>query len=513
MSDWTAGYRADIDYTYGYYSEINPLRIKLAFLQSGLRCPEIGTACELGFGQGLAVNFHATASVTQWYGTDFNPSQAAFARGLASATNADVRLYDEAFSEFSKRVDLPDFDYIALHGIWSWISDENRKAIIEFINKKLRVGGVLYISYNTMPGWASFAPVRHILKEHSRVFGTKNSGVINHINDAINYSEELIEKNPLFIRANPLVSNRINVMKQDNKNYLAHEFFNDHWEPMYFSVMNDWLQQAKLDYACSANYLDHIDAININTEQQSFLKKIKDPIFYQTVRDYMVNQSFRKDYWIKGAQQLSALEQVESLREIKVVLTTPPDYVKFKVSGALGELTLAENLIKPLLELMSNYGSHRIIDLEYELAKSGINFSQLIDSLMILVGLGHVNPIQENDVIKKIKLQTDSLNENILNRARFDAKINYLVSPATGGGISVGRIAQLFLLAMKSGTDVRSEDLSQYAWRILSSQAQKLIKQGQTLETMEENLNELHEQAEDFLKLQLPILKALHIAD
>jgi len=26
MSDWTAGYVADIGYTYGYYTELNPLR-------------------------------------------------------------------------------------------------------------------------------------------------------------------------------------------------------------------------------------------------------------------------------------------------------------------------------------------------------------------------------------------------------------------------------------------------------------------------------------------------------
>lgn len=31
MSDWTARYVADIGYTFGYYSELNPLRAKLAF--------------------------------------------------------------------------------------------------------------------------------------------------------------------------------------------------------------------------------------------------------------------------------------------------------------------------------------------------------------------------------------------------------------------------------------------------------------------------------------------------
>jgi hypothetical protein len=59
MTDWTAGYVADIGYTFGYYQELNPLRAKLAFLNAGLVCPPFGTACELGFGQGLSANLHA----------------------------------------------------------------------------------------------------------------------------------------------------------------------------------------------------------------------------------------------------------------------------------------------------------------------------------------------------------------------------------------------------------------------------------------------------------------------
>ncbi len=119
MSDWTSGYVADIGYTFGYYTELNPLRIRLAFLNQGLAFPEIGTACELGFGQGLSTNIHAAASTIQWSGTDFNPAQAAFAQELATASGANPLLVDNAFDEFLNRDDLPQFDYIGLHGIWS----------------------------------------------------------------------------------------------------------------------------------------------------------------------------------------------------------------------------------------------------------------------------------------------------------------------------------------------------------------------------------------------------------
>ena len=38
MSDWTAGYVADIGYTYGYYTELCPQRFVLPLTQAGLVC-------------------------------------------------------------------------------------------------------------------------------------------------------------------------------------------------------------------------------------------------------------------------------------------------------------------------------------------------------------------------------------------------------------------------------------------------------------------------------------------
>ncbi len=137
-STWSAGYVTDINYTHGYYQDLNPHRARLALLQAGYVVPEILTACELGFGQGVSIAMHSAAAVTQWSGTDFNPSQAMHAQRLARASGSETNLYDEAFTEFCQRSDLPDFDYIGLHGIWSWISDENRAVIVDFIRRKLK---------------------------------------------------------------------------------------------------------------------------------------------------------------------------------------------------------------------------------------------------------------------------------------------------------------------------------------------------------------------------------------
>ena len=423
----------DIGYTFGYYTELNPLRLRLAFLNAGLAVPDSGAACELGFGQGMSANLHAAASITQWHGTDFNPSQAGFAQELASVSGAAAQLHDDAFADFCARPGLPDFDYIGLHGIWSWISDANRAVIVDFVRRKLKVGGVLYISYNTLPGWATFAPMRHLLTQHAATLGADGVGIVSRIDGALDFAGKLLATNPVYARANPTVPERLNKVNGQNRHYLAHEYFNADWHPMYFADMARWLEPAKVGYACSANLLDHVDAINLTAEQQELLKSLPDAQTRETVRDFLVNQQFRKDYWVKGARRLSPLEQAEALRALRFVL------------------------------------------------------------------------------VARAKKQSDKLNAHLMLKARGSAELSYLASPVTGGGVTVGRFAQLFLLARAQGHKQHA-DWAQFAWGLLAAQGQRILKEGKALDTPEENLAELGQQAQEFAEKQLPLLKALQVA-
>lgn len=510
MSDWTAGYVADIGYTFGYYTELNPLRLRLAFLNAGLALPQTGTACELGFGQGLSANVHAVASQTQWFGTDFNPAQAAFAQELAHATGSGAKLYDDAFSEFCARPDLPDFDYIGLHGIWSWISDENRSIIVDFVRRKLKVGGVLYISYNTMPGWAAFAPMRHLLTEHAQTQGAEGHGIVSRIDSALGFAEKLLATKPGFSTANPQVEDRLKQLTSQNRHYLAHEYFNRDWHPMHFATMADWLATAKVSFACSANLLDHIDELNFSSEQNAFLKEISDPMFRESVRDFVVNQQFRRDYWVKGARSLSPLERVEAIREQRIVLTAHRADVSLKVSGAR-EATMNAEVYQPILDLLADHKIRTIEEVEKSVREKNINFLQVAQAVIALIGAGHVAPAQDDVAIAGAKADCDKLNAFVIKRARSSGDIGFLASPVTGGAIAVGRFAQLFMLAAANGR-ARPEEWAEFAWQLMNSQTQRLLKDGRVLQTVEENLAELTEQAKDFETKTAPILKALLIA-
>ena len=510
MTDWTSGYVADIGYTYGYYLELNPQRVKLAFLNAGLVAPEFGTACELGFGQGLSANIHAAASVCSWHGTDFNPAQAGFAQELAFVSGANAHLFDEAFAEFSNR-DMPEFDYIGLHGIWSWISDENRAVIVDFIRKKLKVGGVLYISYNTLPGWGTFAPMRHLMTEHAEIIGADGVGIVSRIDGALDFTEKLLATNPLFAKSNPLVADRINKIKGQDRHYLAHEYFNRDWHPMHFATMAKWLEPAKLTYASSAHYLDFVETVNLTPEQQAFLKDIHDPMFKQTVRDFMVNQQFRKDYWVKGARRLAPLEQAQGLRDQRLIMTSHRPTVSLMATSALGEAHLSEKVYLPVLDLMADHKVRTLAQIEQGVKSAGIRLAQVIEAVLVLCGNATLSAVQDDAAITKAKKHTDKLNTHLMLKARSSNDISTLASPVTGGGIGVGRFHQLFVLAIQQGKK-KPEDWAAFVAQILDSQGQKIIKEGKPIETGQEQLAELTNQAHDFAAKQLPIFKALQIA-
>jgi Predicted methyltransferase regulatory domain./Methyltransferase domain. len=509
-NDWSAGYISDIDYTYGYYTELNPLRARLALLNRGIVPPGTAYGCELGFGQGLSVAIHSAASPTQWYGTDFNPSQAGFAQELVEQSGSDAKLYDQAFEEFCNRPDLPDFDFIGLHGIWSWVSEENRHLIVDFIKRKLKVGGLLYISYNTLPGWAAFAPMRHLMTEHSDVLSAGGQGILNRVDEALRFIDRLLATNPLYARANPLIGERLKRLKEQNKHYLAHEYFNREWHPMHFATMADWLQGAKLNFACSAHYLDAVDNINLTKEQQALIAEIPDVSFAETVRDFMVNQQFRRDYWIKGVRRLSRLEQSEHLSNVRVMLNVPREDASLKASGTLGQADMNAQIYTPILDYLSDHKPRSLGEIAEAMAKHNINHAQIVEAALVLGGTGQLSAVQDAMVASKCKKKTDKLNRYLMRKARTSGDIHVLASPVTGGGFNLGRFQQLFALAYLEGHKDAS-DWAKFAWDILAKQGQRIVREGKALESHEENLAELNSQAATFKAKLMPVLKALEI--
>ena len=218
--DWTSGYLAEIDYTHGYYRELAPGLMDFALLLSGHEPPSRAGMryLELGYGQGLSANIHAAAVPGEFWGADFNPVHAANAQALAHAAQSDGRFFDDSFADLATRADVPTFDYIGLHGVWSWVNDDNRRAIVDLLRHKLKVGGALYISYNTLPGWAVAMPLRHMLTLHAETAGSYAQGVVGRIDNSITFGTKLAEVGARYFGAHPGAKARLDAIAGQNRN-------------------------------------------------------------------------------------------------------------------------------------------------------------------------------------------------------------------------------------------------------------------------------------------------------
>lgn len=177
--------------------------------------------------------------------------------------------------------------------------------IVDFIRRKLKSRGVLYISYNTLPGWAAFVPMRHLSTNTSITWPPMVQGSWPKIDSALRFFETMLAVNPAYGRANPLVKERFASLKEGNRHYLAHEYFNRDWHPMHFRTSSTGLSRPS--WTLPVPPISLISFLQpICRKNKELLKRISDPYFRESVRDFIVNQQFRRDYWIKGARQLLA---------------------------------------------------------------------------------------------------------------------------------------------------------------------------------------------------------------
>lgn len=512
----TSGYITDVPYTYGYYREIGPTFIDFVLLLNGFEPPRRTSLryLELGFGQGVSVNIHAAATPGEYFGTDFNPAHAANAQTMAEVARSPAHFSDDSFGALIERDSLPEFDYITLHGIWSWINPDARDQITRIINKHLKVGGVVYMSYNTLPGWAPVAPLRHIMALHIKLAGSDSQAFAERIDGAIEYARHLEKNGARFFGANPTAKGRLESIAQQNRTYLAHEYFNEDWEPMYSSQVHEKLARNRAAFTCTATLLDGVDSVNFTPDQAKIVNAISNPLLRESTKDYIMNAQFRRDLFTRGAQRLSTIEIVERMKKVRIILTDTADGFDYTLASGTGKLTLKKEIYEPLLEELKadHFRPKSIGELAAKLDVTKVGMPSVIEAVAILVGMGTAAPCQSDDDAQKVKASCQRLNTYFLEQSRLSGKYEYLASPVTGGGVRLDRFQQMFLLARQHGKAEPSAWAAE-AWQNLKAQNQSLIVEGKVLEGDEDNLADLQRRATSFSEVRLPVLAALNIVD
>lgn len=158
----------------------------------------------------------------------------------------------------ARRVLDGKFDFIIAHGVFSWIPDEARDALLELCSDTLDEDGLLYLNYNTYPGWSMRGLVREFLI--AQTAGV--AGLAERAQQAQRAAQRMAEsfEEPAPEQAamqrpySALLQNEFRFVCEHDASYVAHEYLSPHNRAYWRS---DFLQLAGrygFDYVADADF-------------------------------------------------------------------------------------------------------------------------------------------------------------------------------------------------------------------------------------------------------------------
>ena len=454
MAAWNDGYVFDVAYTTGFYREISPGWLSAAAMLLGQRPPDISRPfrwAELGCGHGLSLNIFAAANPAgEFHGFDFNPAHVESGRRLASSAGlSNAHFHEMAFGDLAEAPEgrFPQFDFIVAHGIWSWVSAETRLQMTAAIRRFLAPGGLLYISYNALPGWASLLPVQKYMREYARVHPGNSAEVTQ---AAINSVRELIKGDAAFFGANPAVAARLDATTNMDAKYLAHEYLNANWDPTSFTQVADVLGEGKVGYIGSATLIENIDAVSVPPNTLKQLQGITDQRLRETIRDFGANRSFRRDLYRRGTEAPVSGEQREMLDALHIVGTGREKEENIQIPTGIGQLGLRMDIYTPILARLAE-GPLSLRDLRQTPALVQQPLSETLQAAAFLMTGGLAHPVVQPQPNPAAIASSQALNAAI---ARFNAlggALSVLASPVSGTGVGVDFTETLLLPELAAG--------------------------------------------------------------
>jgi SAM-dependent methyltransferase len=451
-TDKAHGYVTEITYPFNYYRELNPNIQCLALTAAGLASPALDrpfTYIELGCGLGLGTLIHGAANPhAQFIGIDVNPDHITVARGIAAAAGLDNVDFRELAFEDLEAAGLPQFDFVAMHGVWSWVNDFNRQVLLRFMDTHLKEGGVVYSSYNTQPGYSAIMPLRELMMIG---YGAAKGSIAMKVEAGLAYGQRIKALEAAYFRANPLLGKYLDDIMPLGRGYLAHEYFNADWWSFFFSQIAAQHAPLGLRFGASAHLMDNLDALNYSPEMRAAIGELADPVQRETLKDFLANRQFRRDLMVRHPTPLADAET--ALRALPFAAAVLPQNVH-RVTGTtmLGEVRPRADVAQGLATAFAA-GAAPLGEAMQHPALSGHSPAAVIETLMTMAALGAAEPALAPAALSMRKPRTHRLNQLLWERALHGDDVSATASPVTGGAVGLATAEQLFLLARARGED------------------------------------------------------------
>jgi methyltransferase-like protein len=251
--------------------------------------PTAARVLELGCGPGT--NLLAMAQLFpegKFVGVDYSKSQIELANAAIKATGiGNVQFLHADICELGK--DLGVFDYIISHGVYSWIPDSAKAALLRISKENLSPNGIAYVSYNCLPGWKMRGALRDMMLMHT--------GSLEDPMEKVGQSKALLQ----FLASacnqdsayGKFLSSELEFLLKTDDSYIAHEFLEDENDAFYFADFHRHALGAGLNYLGDAEPASMMMADIPDDAQEAFAQLKGNQIATEQYLDFLRNRTFR----------------------------------------------------------------------------------------------------------------------------------------------------------------------------------------------------------------------------
>lgn len=247
MAEISADSYDEIPYPSGPFRQTHPCQLATLPVLFGVE-PVPPTECrvlELGCASGgNLIPMAQDLPGSEFLGIDLSRRQIADGLALLDQLSLD-NIQLRAASILDVDETYGQFDYIICHGVYSWVPPEVQQKILEIGRRHLTPRGVLYVSYNTYPGWHLRAVVRDMMLYHVAPI-TESPRRIGQARLLLDFLVKSATAHSEAYRQ--VLSDEAAILRSHSDSYLLHEHLEAFNSPCYFHEFAQRTGTAGLQY-------------------------------------------------------------------------------------------------------------------------------------------------------------------------------------------------------------------------------------------------------------------------
>ncbi|MGI9366358.1 MAG: methyltransferase domain-containing protein [Rhizobiaceae bacterium] len=450
-------YVLDAPYTWSYFEYQNPLLMSFIARLNGFRMPSLNepfTYCDLGCGNGVSVNLLASSFPQgQFYGVDFNSEHIENAQRIADKAGlTNVTFIDASFEQYEQSAP-PQFDYIAMHGIYSWVGEEIREQIRRLVDLTLKPGGLVYLCYNTLPGWSELIPLWKMIQGYTAHLPVDS---LTKARIGLENMAFLRDQGTRYFTETPAASRYLDRLLERDIHYVAHEFCNGCFEPQYFMDVANGFKEFGLDYAGTMK-IHRNDMHNIiSSRYHAHLEAAPNALERESRASFIRNEFFRRDLYIRDGERLEGAEAATLIENTIVGANTTQADLDRKLDLGRKSVDLETSFNPDLLKLAAS-GSYTIAELMNHSILEGVDPAEIKNRVIDLLGGYQIQPLAKKvstlapNISGTFEL-CSSVNRVLMEERLIAEEKTYVESAVMGSAIRLNFVNGLLVLALHGRT-------------------------------------------------------------